>query len=86
MTTIALAAREAVDAALSAGKFQPDRRDHYLSLYLSDPAGTQALLDTLHALPELKPSADVYSALYPAPVRAAHAPAEPEYVALYGAP
>lgn len=47
MTTTLQVAEHAVDAALTAGKFPPARRAHYLHAYLEDPVHTQALLDAL---------------------------------------
>jgi hypothetical protein len=47
MPTPYATASAAVDRALAAGKFGAGRRDHYLNAFMSDPKGTQALLDVL---------------------------------------
>jgi hypothetical protein len=84
MTPIALAAREAVDAALAAGKIPAGRRDHFLRSYLTDPSGTRAILDAMHGIPVELSADTLLTALWPTQATG-RAPIDPIYDALYPA-
>lgn len=94
MTPIALAAKQAVDTALGAGKIAAARRNEFLMSYLIDPTGTQALLDALvepspavrAAMTGTTPTDALLATLWPSPAPRMVESGDPAYDALYGAP